>query len=199
VLELLGELMRRVLEPEEIAQAMYAQWGSQRAPDMVHQTLHLGNATGAARSTLVAETSARRPGGHTHVSTWAWTRATCLVRAEQQRLERTAELFEKAVKFGGTFHGRREQLLDEITLIARRQELDREDQLQRITDRYAEVQQLWKDTTGVLHHIGGMPGPTDVGATGDQFLAVILQNLASRYATLGQRMDDLAAGSAVRP
>ncbi|HEY3514626.1 MAG TPA: hypothetical protein VGL36_35930 [Kribbella sp.] len=192
VIEQLDVLMKRVLEPEELGQRMYARWGSQRARDVVHQTLHLGTATSAARKTLALEVLGGRPVQRHAVSSWAWARATFLVRAEQGLLARSAELFEQAVEFGVRFRARREDQLYDAGMIARRREVLDEDRWQRMNARQVEIEQMWEGALGSVRNIGGTTAPYDVGLVGDQAVAIMLSQLADQYGDLATRMDSLA-------
>jgi hypothetical protein len=192
-IERLDALMKRILEPEELAQRIYSRWGSQRARDVVHQTLHLGSAAAAARGTLAGEALASHPVQRPNVSAWAWARATTLVRAEQHRLDRSAGMFEQAVEFGTRFRPRREDLLHDAVMIARRREVLDEDMWQRMAAREAELERMWTEAMGSVRNIGGTTAPHEVGASGDQVVAIMLRQLADQYGGLAEWMDALAA------
>lgn len=193
----LAEKSHVLREFEHDGQEVYSLWSNERLRDLVHQTLHLCGAVGAAHETLTAACGSTTQGDsnpfEVRVSAYSWVRATYLLSAEARDVLRVINLLDQAIWVGHQVHQLRSEALwglDNINHSGPDSEFVHEWLLEAL-DAEGEAVRLWNDHSfGTWHHMGGTPQPQDVGTAGDQIMAVrllrIARELAAQVATMSR-------------
>lgn len=177
------------------SQDVYTLWSNERLRDLIHQTLNLCGAVGAAHNTLAAACDSTVQGDgdpfEVRVSAYAWVRATYLVSAEARDVLRVVGLLNRAIWVGYHVHQLRSDALQELNTInySGRSSDSFEHHLTGALEAEKEADRLWDDPQyGRWHHVGGTPRPQDVGTAGDQIMAVrlirVARELSAQVATM---------------
>lgn len=192
----LGEVLRALYTFEATAQGVYSYWHNERLRDVIHQTLHFGPPTQAARRTLEIAcsedqqadqdpTSATIPGA-------VWARATYLLSAETRRVLFVTRIMSTAIDETAPVHRLREDALQRLSMSNKGDGQMREQWISEALAFEAEAREIW--SAGALRDthryafVGGTPTVRDVGTAGDQILAIELHAVATTLASEVRRM-----------
>lgn len=191
----MGQMLPRLRTYESVGQEVYRWWSNERLRDMIHQTLHFGDALRPARASLLQasgrQAQGSRPPESVTVPALVWVQATYLASAELRDLLRVISILDTAIRVGRAVHRWRSDALyhlDQVNYSGRDSE-HADGWLQESLDAAARAEALWADEShGPYKRIGGLPRAEDVGTAGDKILAVCLRRDATELAARVEQM-----------
>ena len=174
---------------ESRAKDVYYRWHTERLRDVVHQTLHFGDAVRAASRILATAGSHQEQGGrdprHVFISPAVWLRATYLLSAEVADMLRVIRILERAIDIGGQINDRRDSAISWLEAANSAETPERATVATNAAREDArQAYNLWTEPQDhTSWNIGGTPRPRDVGTAGDQALLVQLLETCAKLTT----------------
>lgn len=192
----IGQAQSRLHAYERVGQDVYGWWSTQRLRDIIHLTLHFGEALFTVRELLTTAADQHAQGplspDQVHVPGLVWARATYLVSAELRDLLRVIQILDTAIRVGGAVNHRRGAALaklHQVNVAGRSSELA-DEWIQEALEEEARSGELWMDESyGPFKHLGGLPSVEDVGTAGDKILAASMYRDAT---VLAERVQSMA-------